>query len=439
MLIYNSIELQVEHVNEFRQTPVYSADGKDLLYTHIFISTRSIWNARATSNNGKCAAESIADMRQALLTPRKVLRFVVPSGGAAGESVMLECPLKRANGERYPCDANNGPAPVSLNVVEIIGEWMCVVDYAIECWVVECETMNAIRSHRWDMTHDINRDYLTTRYINGTAVLRADYLNRTTPRTHADSFRHVLFHPVPDGFTRTKVFTKIRPDGLTIDYTIVDEEQSYPIDQSRSNAILRVEGRYTEGIGTFNISPTQVVKGLVKGAVTGGPAGAAAGGASGVSLPRATMELEVHVWGRPGCTKTMLKNALIRAMVAFRFAGAASPLGIIRLPSVFFNDVMFTTSLDKPYAVLNCRANMSGSYALLLRSLGVLPGLGSTNIDQTVVPEGIPNVTLPKRSPASGFGLLNDSGSREEYVEQLAAAALKAPCDRIATPTNSGV
>ena len=109
-LTYNGIELKVAHVLSYRQT---SSD----LMVHHRIAIRSVCDS---------AIVDLCHLQQTLLVPRKALRVNVRTD--SGTIVVIDSPM---NG--YPCDAFNGPKPVSVNI-QYDGRKL-VIDFEIETWV----------------------------------------------------------------------------------------------------------------------------------------------------------------------------------------------------------------------------------------------------------------------------------------------------------------
>src|SRR5262245_9942281 len=89
-LRYGDVELELEHFEAFRQQAVYSPDGRDYLYPHVYISCMCVFNPAATTavdedDNGLPGAQSMGELLRAyLLTPRRVLEVKVPIAGTSG-------------------------------------------------------------------------------------------------------------------------------------------------------------------------------------------------------------------------------------------------------------------------------------------------------------------------------------------------------------------
>lgn len=312
ILEYNRVKLQVEQVTSFEQTPIYSADGVDYLYTHVRINVRAIWHPNATNFQGKVAAESIETLRRTLLTPRRDLSIKVPSGGLGSYKAIID--VARGLAEKG-ADANNGPKPIGMPVIQIIGEKLAVVDFAVETWVVECDSVRKLLSHRWEMSQARDAEFFTTRTTTGTAVLHA--LNVPIP----DSYRLALMPPVPTGFRRISEVTTPSSDGTTMNYTVVDEQITGNI-AADYGRIARYEGTAITTYGV-DLNPREMITRGLEGArgTETGIMGFIAGFLSAASrgLPTTTDGIQFRLWGTPQATNIDLVKAAAAILIQNNF------------------------------------------------------------------------------------------------------------------------
>lgn len=235
---YNGVTLEICRQNQFEMRPVKTKDGVDTLYTHFVGEWQCVWNPSATASNkvgnplvGDLPAVSLGNLRTILLQPRGHLVVRI------GSDILLQSPQEFVDDEgglsSYETDANNGPQPISCNVIAWHGIRSAIVIYRIETWLYECPGTRALIAHRWEMTHELDEHYYTRRIIRGEAVFRTDILlNNVAPDgTPAvpDDFRIGLFHPVPAGMQRKKVDVNVSSDGTSASYTAVDEQQTLVI------------------------------------------------------------------------------------------------------------------------------------------------------------------------------------------------------------------
>lgn len=441
---YDSIGFACEQVLEFSQTPVYSEDGADYLYTHIRVRVRAVWNPSATyavdgEGDPMVGAASIEELRHRLSQPRKVLKVRVPSGGAGSSNILVTSPMLDPNGSRYACDAKNGPFPIGQPVIHIIAEKTCIVDFGCETFLNECAEARPMLSHRWQARHDISRDYYTTRTIQGVAVFRTDVMERNV--LNPDDFRSILLHPVPVGFKRDSVNVDVSSDNTTLRYTIVDEEKTLTI-ANADRGITRVEGTFTymKGVGTASLGNT---RGAAAAGSIGGPVGTVLGGTIGAvvdaagAFPPATYRLNVRVWGQKDTTRATLIRAVARLLATFHMdADNAAGLGGIIGGAIafFFANKVITIDIVDKFVEATVTLNVASGLELIRAGgVGIGMGVGASAIlppNPDVDPEGFTDnlgdfATL---AASSGHAPKNDNGARGTYMAHLYAQALLASC-----------
>ena len=212
-LSYDGIEISHTRTLEFRSEPVYSSDGVDRLYTHVQITVQGLISQPLDLISPLGAVKPavfVTALRERLLTPRKTLIYT------DGTDELIHLP-----DEGEDADINNGPKPISFNVIRLDGDQCWIVQYSIECWLQECESENApyVLSNRWSMTDRIDDSHLTTRTIEGRLVVRA-----REPST-IDDYRYIVVPGMQPGFRRDAMQFTLQSDGLAMDYIIEDKEE----------------------------------------------------------------------------------------------------------------------------------------------------------------------------------------------------------------------
>lgn len=222
-LTYNSVTLVNVLTRSFEEECVYDESGTDLLYHKFtlrvmgYIHSNSPSTSRvgaSTNAANKHICTSQINLRTALMEPRKNLVLTV--GGA----VLLQ--VDPNNGRTAPPwgDVNNGPKPKNCRIVHIAGSGMFRVEFEIELAVVECadnKNSTGILNNRWSMADEIDEHY-TTRRITGRLRLVDITLN-------PQAFRSVVVPPLQRGFKRQTISVTTTPDGLSLDYTVIDVER----------------------------------------------------------------------------------------------------------------------------------------------------------------------------------------------------------------------
>lgn len=421
-LTYNSIELQIEHIVSYEKRAVYDPSGVDYLYTHHRLVVRAVWNPAATSNVGQVAAISITELEAALMAPRQLLRLDVPNSGGAVNNVLYS-PLRDPVGDQYPCDANNGPKPISFSVVGVVGQKTMICDFAIETWVKNCATNYSILSHRWEMSHQIDQNFLTTRTISGLAILRTDWLNQVgAPQLSPDQYRGWLFHPVPDNYQRT-IQIQLSADNTSLRYVITDVEQVYNI-LPAYRAIIRADVSYSQFTGQIDVNWTGLGTAAALAATGAGALPAAIIAASSISFPKTRFQLNIRLWGRRWCSINTFRAAAANIAAAMRFGTQPVLLGIV-LPRWFFQTSFENFSLTSSYWESALVAEVAAGASAFQQTVGIGPASGTFTANsvfnyqdgQTSNPGG----PIASQGPTTMYG-------NREAVQLLIAQMFKEPC-----------
>ncbi len=400
-LTYNGVELSIEHVVSYEQTPVYDPSGVDYLYTHHRISVRSVWNPAATTDIGSnAAATAIESLRATLMTPRGVLEFSVPGypNTAVGTQPIIISPQLDPNDDRYPCDANNGPKPVGEPIITICGNKTAIVEFTVETWVNDCAASRPILSDRWEMSQDIDEDCYTTRTVTGTAIFRTDWLasriNGPLPAS-PDDFRGWLAHPIPNNFKRTRISVRVSSDNTTLQYSYVDVEQPSNI-RAGFQRVTRIAVTVTSHEGVSTMNPLR---------------------AGQFAFPRRRLVFNIRVWGRRTATRADLGNAIAQIGARFRLNGATVMNQFI--PAFFWQETSFVYDAYNRYMECRADADASGIFARLTEVAGVGPF--SFDGDPTSAEPVVTTANGPTSNPTH-------FGTRGTWLQRCVAQVLSEPC-----------
>lgn len=318
---YAGVDLEIEHVTQWSDRNIYSEDNSERIMRHVVLSVQFVIHPAATTIAAlapRSAAEIAVELKRRLLQPRQPLVVTV------GTTEVLRSPaiaLKRGmpvrsvrindrTTEVHYTDARTGPHPISCDVTSILGTKTFVGTFTIETWLVDGDLGNrplgtpepqywsALVSHRWEMSNEFSRDCLNTRTISGRAVFRGDFLYEPDPvrlglrqiKRKPSDYIGYLNHPLPDNYERVAVRTNVSGDGLSLAYTIVDQERASII--SEGKPIAEIQGRWRAGIHLADfLSP-------------------------GVFAER-YMNVSVRVKGRRHATRQDLINACVRVVGTF--------------------------------------------------------------------------------------------------------------------------
>lgn len=208
----NPIELAYIQTHSINREPQYTDDGVDYLYTKVTLSFQAVFNANIlpfTIGDGT-ATGTINRVKHYLEIPRQRIQFYV------GNDVLIDSPTA---GKTVDC--KNGPFCRSVNIKRIGGLETHLVDCVYETYVQDCPaggTPPSYLSHRWTDTAKMDENFYTTWTRSGRVVVRADML------TNPDSLRGVVTPVLQPGFVRKSAEYILQSDGLTLQYTITDQE-----------------------------------------------------------------------------------------------------------------------------------------------------------------------------------------------------------------------
>lgn len=239
-LSYNNLLLTDVLTEEFSFEEVRTPDQSQVLYNHIVIKVSAIIDKGLNNFRESPGTPGVGAIRggdlpfsddnlrliyDRLMTDRALLRYSMP-----GHEV-IESPavVPNTGGQRYPCDAMQGPKPLYCQITQISGTGSFYVRFGIETWQDKCvDGGKLIRSHRWSMAHDVDGDtWLTTRIVTGQLYFRPEWLERIN--ANAGQIFRDWVHQIPAGFKRQNVKVQVAPNGMELAYSFVDVEEVLPL------------------------------------------------------------------------------------------------------------------------------------------------------------------------------------------------------------------
>lgn len=232
LITYNGITLPYPISTQFDQDAVYDDSGTDLTYIKLSVRVEYIINAAyieqlaptvADTTVPDNAAAIMSFIRSKLLQPRKVFIF------KTGPYDLLPAFLQANSGS---VDAKNGPKPLYCNIIRL-NEVTFLMRYGIEAhywenneldgdsWLQTNKPGSAALSHRWEESVAMDNCMVTTKTRKGTVVLRTD----NPQGLIADDLRSTMATlSVATGYLRKSSNYTVTPDGVKLQYTLVDEE-----------------------------------------------------------------------------------------------------------------------------------------------------------------------------------------------------------------------
>jgi hypothetical protein len=198
-------------------------------------------------------AQTDAAIRGRLLTPRKQLVLGI------GNTAWLVSPQ-----QGFTVDSNNGPTPISCDVIKGPGGRSFVVDFSIETHVRECNLETSkypsiFLSHRWESSHTLDQDFFTSRIIKGHVIFDTARLyqakNSNGSPIVPDQYRGAFFHPIPPNCQRRIPLVRQHPDGNSVEYVIVDEEQAMNLGPAALlEGVTRIEANHEAALTTAGLA-----------------------------------------------------------------------------------------------------------------------------------------------------------------------------------------
>lgn len=238
---YNDVFLYNVQTREFRQEIVYDQSRTDRLLSRYTITVEGV----ATPQQGgpgsyiqpygvqhQAAADWFHTIRLALAEPRRPLSITQWSWGKgqAQSKTFFRC----TPSDMYPTDPerdlSNGPKPVELRIVSVLGAQA----YQVQ-WTVQCEKQEAPRAgeqkfldgyqgpqpvlvNRWSISEEFDENLFCTRTISGS-------LRMSLPAAQTGfDYRWLAVPGLEAGFKRQRMRYAVQPDGLEVQYEIVDRQ-----------------------------------------------------------------------------------------------------------------------------------------------------------------------------------------------------------------------
>jgi hypothetical protein len=240
-------------IRDFRQEAVLEPSGTDLRYHRFSISVvgfvtanfdaldplkrtvgveppNDIPNYNKQANSAALAQKTV---RHRLQEMRQHFQFITGADQFGdGGQLLLDVvaydvqgnPGGIANGQGQSFDLCNGPSPKLFSITNIAGDQLFRVEWAIEACVLECGFtsggFNGVLSNRWNVTDDIDRQFMTTRTFSGE-------LRLACPVNNPNAFREWVVPSIQPGMARDRMVFQVAEDALTLRYTITDKEVVY--------------------------------------------------------------------------------------------------------------------------------------------------------------------------------------------------------------------
>lgn len=224
-ITYNGITFKDVLTRNITQEVVPDSTGLNPLYVRIVVEADvTIIAGSGTTSIGFKGSGTIptvlAAVQQKILEPRRNFSMTIGSIPLfdiipAANEAFTASPGNSLN----RLDVNNGPK-ASLEVREMISNKVARATFRIEMAVPNCPGAtlgDGVLSLRFWTNDDIDENWYTTRTFNGR-------LRVASKNVKLQDFRNFIFPPIAGGFKRKSVSLQEDPNGLELEFTVVDEE-----------------------------------------------------------------------------------------------------------------------------------------------------------------------------------------------------------------------
>lgn len=244
-MIYNGVTLPAVNIMRFEQRALEDDSHTDWYCTEFDFTVNSIINSsyiRVTSGGSVLTnpADIMTTLRSLLLARRKPLSLKFN-----GVELIPKAPL----GNRGTVDAQNGPKPVTCQLIQLT-DTTFLMNYHMRASYWENNTVapgatrinrrsSPVLYNRWSETVDIDGLNLTRRTRQGKFVIRSD----NSQGFIADEVRtQMAVVSIPPNFLRESASYTVDPSGLAMQYRVTDQE----VYKMPPSPAFKAEGEYTE-------------------------------------------------------------------------------------------------------------------------------------------------------------------------------------------------
>ena len=238
---YNEIVMRDVLTTMWDESVVYDFAGVDPLYTKITmtftgllhssaIATRTTSPTPGISTGASIIAKDRLDrIRAQMMMPRGDLELKVgnevmlkASGVAVSQPLNANSLKNRpsSSNQRQDMDVNNGPKPISFQIVNLWGSEVFRVTWTVEvCLQFFCEGESPdVLGNRWAVSESIDSQKYLTKNITG--ELRLSSYASVPP----SGYKYLVVPPLETGFRRESIDYAVSADLTTVRYSVVDKQ-----------------------------------------------------------------------------------------------------------------------------------------------------------------------------------------------------------------------
>lgn len=238
---YNDVWLYNVQTREFRQEIVYDPSRTDRLMSRYTITVEGVVTPQMPGPGNyihpygvqhEAAADWFHSIRLALAEPRRPL--VISHYSWRQNQAQAKTFFRCVPAQQYPTDPERdlggGPKPTELRIVAVFGATAYLVQWTVVCEQLESpkggeykfldgyQDVQPVLVNRWSVAEEFDENCFCTRTISGS--LR---MSQPAAQTGFD-YRWLAVPWLEAGFKRQRMRYAVQPDGLEVQYEIVDRQ-----------------------------------------------------------------------------------------------------------------------------------------------------------------------------------------------------------------------
>jgi len=242
IVTYNDIVIYNAQTREFRQEIVYDPSRTDRLFSRYTMTFEGIVTPQQPATTYIGAATAIANrstaqdwfstIRLALAENRRPLVVTQHSwiDGRMNARSVFRCVPASTHSSDPDRDLGNGPKPMELRIMSVLGSQAYQVQWTVQCEKLESpnldeqrfldqyEDIQPVLVNRWSVSEEFDENLFCTRTISGS-------LRMSLPAAQTGfDYRWLAVPGLEAGFKRQRMRYAVQPDGLEVQYEIQDRQ-----------------------------------------------------------------------------------------------------------------------------------------------------------------------------------------------------------------------
>lgn len=234
---YNGVVMRGVMTREYDAEATWDASGTDIIGQKIRFTFQGMIHDQGLSTQAvefqgaapRWVPSKVEYYRRLLMTAR--LPLIIRKHNTTNNNALereFVCNEARPNNIGDPnTDINNGPRPISANVIHVTGDRVFRVTFVIECMQGTCagpyeatKGSNKVCNNRWAVSESMDANYYVTRTIRGRIRLSSGLWS-------PHMFKGLVVPKLEPNFARTAIEYDALETGLEATYTVTDRQVTY--------------------------------------------------------------------------------------------------------------------------------------------------------------------------------------------------------------------